>query len=280
MEDLGGVPARGDFTGNHWIEVHVAGNPAYPIVQGSRVTVEAGGRTWFQDAGASSYCSQNSPLLHFGLAEHDVIDRLTVRYPGGAVSMAENIPVDRIVTMTPDGVPARLLSFSASSVAAGTRVSWSYADDGDVAGWSLARRDGDIKEILAPFLIGRDGRAEYLDRLAPVGREVVYALSVLYREGSREALGTLAFRREAPPLVRNFPNPFSAETVIPVDATSAPFEVHIFDLEGRLVRAIRVESGTSLARWDGRDASGVVVPSGAYFYRVGTGEPVKMIRRP
>jgi hypothetical protein len=107
---------------------------------------------------------------------------------------------------------------------------------------------------------------------------VEYLLTALFRDGSREQVGTVSHRHEVPArLLQNFPNPFAAETLIPVENAGAA-QVAIFDVGGRLLRTISVEDG--LARWDGRDLSGRAVPAGAYFYRVADGQPVKMIRRP
>ena len=45
-----------------------------------------------------------------------------------------------------------------------------------------------------------------------------------------------------------------------------PVLVQIFDLSGALVRTVRAESGPAL--WDCRNDDGMLVASGAYFYRI------------
>lgn len=73
-------------------------------------------------------------------------------------------------------------------------------------------------------------------------------------------------------LAQNFPNPFNPSTTI---AYSLPaggrVAIGVYDPEGALVvrldQGLR-EAGTHRAEWDGRDASGALVESGVYFYRL------------
>ena len=57
--------------------------------------------------------------------------------------------------------------------------------------------------------------------------------------------------------------------------------VQIYDLSGRLVRAIplgRLETGERVVRWDGRDDAGSESPAGVYFARVSGVPEVASIR--
>ncbi len=38
--------------------------------------------------------------LHFGLGKRDHVDRIEVRWIGGGVDVVENVPVDRLVTVS------------------------------------------------------------------------------------------------------------------------------------------------------------------------------------
>jgi hypothetical protein len=73
-------------------------------------------------------------------------------------------------------------------------------------------------------------------------------------------------------LEQNRPNPFNPSTEISYTVPSlSRLTLRIYDLDGRLVRTLVdrvVEAGVQTAHWDGRDASGVSVPSGIYYYRV------------
>lgn len=73
------------------------------------------------------------------------------------------------------------------------------------------------------------------------------------------------------------PNPFSSETSIAytVPSAGAAVAIRIYDVRGRLVRAIaegRQAGGHHAAAWDGRDATGRAVSPGIYFCRAEIGE--------
>jgi uncharacterized protein (DUF362 family) len=80
------------------------------------------------------------------------------------------------------------------------------------------------------------------------------------------------FVPKATTLMQNFPNPFNPTTVLTYDvATAGPVTIQVFDVSGRLVRTlldVRKEIGRYHVEWDGKDASGSMVPSGIYFYRM------------
>lgn len=74
-----------------------------------------------------------------------------------------------------------------------------------------------------------------------------------------------------------YPNPFSEQFTIAYDlpATSA-VRIDIIDLQGRLIRVLTngevQAAGIREAQWDGRDASGRMVPNGLYLYRISAGD--------
>ena len=81
-------------------------------------------------------------------------------------------------------------------------------------------------------------------------------------------------------LLANYPNPFNPETWIPYRLSkAAEVTLEIYDTNGRTVRSIDVgfkpaavyESRASAIYWDGRNASGEAVASGAYFYHLSAG---------
>lgn len=83
-------------------------------------------------------------------------------------------------------------------------------------------------------------------------------------------------------LVRNFPNPFNPRTTIRYSIPkNDKVEIAIYNVTGEWVRTI--ESGEQIAgehkvEWDGRDASGMEVSSGVYFYRMRAGDEVSWNR--
>lgn len=73
-------------------------------------------------------------------------------------------------------------------------------------------------------------------------------------------------------LGQNFPNPFNPTTTIEYSLGERSHAiVGIYGADGTLVirfdQGVR-EAGTHSVKWDGRDASGVNVGSGVYFYRL------------
>lgn len=78
-------------------------------------------------------------------------------------------------------------------------------------------------------------------------------------------------------LEQNYPNPFNPTTTIEyVLSTSAQVAVRIYDVRGREVTTLvgrRMHAaGRYAVEWNGRDASGDLVPSGLYFYSAEVGE--------
>jgi len=74
----------------------------------------------------------------------------------------------------------------------------------------------------------------------------------------------------------NFPNPFNPKTTIRFSLPeTAQAELSVYDVEGRLVRALqagRLEAGTHAIDWDGRDEAGREAAAGVYLYRLTAGE--------
>ena len=83
-------------TGGGWLQVaprSAAGN-RHGI--GARVDVEVDDQTQSREVRAgSSYLSQNELTVHFGLGDPRKIDRVTVRWPSGAVWTIVDVPPDR-----------------------------------------------------------------------------------------------------------------------------------------------------------------------------------------
>jgi len=77
-------------------------------------------------------------------------------------------------------------------------------------------------------------------------------------------------------------NPFRQATALQLALTrpqNAKFE--IFDVSGRRVRTLldrKMEPGSHRLRWDGTSETGKSVPSGVYFFKVGSEEVSRMMR--
>ena len=75
-------------------------------------------------------------------------------------------------------------------------------------------------------------------------------------------------------LMQNAPNPMREMTTIRFDLPAAgSAQVTVHDVAGRLVQTLaegRMDRGSHVVTWDGRDARGRKVPAGIYNYRVAT----------
>ncbi|MEE8517671.1 MAG: FlgD immunoglobulin-like domain containing protein, partial [Dehalococcoidia bacterium] len=79
-------------------------------------------------------------------------------------------------------------------------------------------------------------------------------------------------------LHQNYPNPFLGSTTIAYDVERpGSVTLIVYDLLGHAVRTLVGEAqpvGSYQVAWDGRDAGGQPVSSGAYFYRLSVGDAV------
>jgi hypothetical protein len=84
--------------GNHWLEIDLEGTVSNRDGIGASVVLEAGGVVQRRGQGGGMHRdSQNHQRMHFGLAQHTVVDQLTVRWPSGIQQQLEKIPVDQIL---------------------------------------------------------------------------------------------------------------------------------------------------------------------------------------
>ncbi|MGH7599737.1 MAG: FlgD immunoglobulin-like domain containing protein, partial [bacterium] len=75
---------------------------------------------------------------------------------------------------------------------------------------------------------------------------------------------------------QNYPNPFNPQTMISYQLPSeSRVVIKVFNLQGQVVRILTDEfkaAGSYTIAWDGRDADGIVAPSGTYFYHLKAGD--------
>ena len=83
-----------------------------------------------------------------------------------------------------------------------------------------------------------------------------------------------------------YPNPFTPlssnedfnQVVFParaIEDASGEFTVHIYDIDGMLVKTLTALPGETKLIWDGRDEAGEIVESGVYVYQLQVGESIK-----
>ncbi len=101
----------GNRSGNHWVNVRLQGKGAGGANAsgiGARIEVTCGQKTWIREirCGSGLAGHQDPPEANFGLARHERIDRLVVRWNDarGSVDTYSDLPVDRFVRIT-QGAP-------------------------------------------------------------------------------------------------------------------------------------------------------------------------------
>jgi glucose/arabinose dehydrogenase len=115
---------------------------------------------------------------------------------------------------------------------------------------------------IVKFQVGKDGALYYVDLFPGSLHRIIFTGSPL--GGGGGGLGPSV-------RLRTWPNPFRLRSGhLEIDrsgGTGDRFTVDVVSIEGRVLRRLVSESKT-LARWDGRDAQGVLAPGGVYFLRV------------
>jgi len=87
-------------SGHHWLQIDLVGTQSNRDAIGAKVYVTAGGKTQLREQnGGFHQKAQNMQRLHFGLAGHDTIERIEVRWPSGARSELEAVEADQIVRL-------------------------------------------------------------------------------------------------------------------------------------------------------------------------------------
>jgi hypothetical protein len=91
---------------NNYLTIDLVGRKSNRSALGARVKVIAGDLVQIAERrGGGSYLSQNDTRLHFGLEKRTAVDRIDVRWPGGATQTVTSIPANRLVTITEGDAP-------------------------------------------------------------------------------------------------------------------------------------------------------------------------------
>ena len=85
---------------HHWLQVRLQGRKTNRDGVGAHVHVVAGDLHQLQEVHSGrGYQGHCGTRLHFGLGPHDHVDRIEVRWIGGAEDIFEDIAPDRLVTL-------------------------------------------------------------------------------------------------------------------------------------------------------------------------------------
>jgi len=157
---------------------------------------------------------------------------------------------------------------------------------GDIAGLGLDldRGEWQVVEIPLALFYRLDGPIESLRLFGNLrGTFYIDDVRLVAAQTRSQPTAVLERRKEGVPelftLAQNYPNPFNSSTVIRYDlAVDGEIELSVFNLLGQLV--VRLAEGSRraghyTANWDGRDASGRMLTSGLYVYRLQTPQGVQ-----
>jgi hypothetical protein len=93
------VLLHNESAGGHWLSVKLVGRGRNRDAVGAIVTLEAGTLRSVRRCGTDgSYLSASDGRVHFGLGRATSA-RLSVRWPGGAVTRHVDVPADRFVVL-------------------------------------------------------------------------------------------------------------------------------------------------------------------------------------
>ena len=86
---------------NHWVDLQLRGVTSNRSGVGAQVTVVAGDLVQVDEVHSGrGYQSHWGSRLHFGLGDHESVDRIKVRWLGGGVDILQNVAADERLTVT------------------------------------------------------------------------------------------------------------------------------------------------------------------------------------
>ena len=95
---------------NHWIKIKLEGIKANKNGYGSRIYVYTPSQTIMTEhTGASSFCSQNTSIRHFGLGTNTRVDSIRIIWPGGKEQIEKNIELNTLNIIT-ENIPTHTTS--------------------------------------------------------------------------------------------------------------------------------------------------------------------------
>jgi hypothetical protein len=278
--------------GHHWLNLKLQGAGEHGGSSGcnrsgigARVYMTAGGVTQMREVQAgSSYLSQNSLEVEFGLGEANSIDELKVRWLCGDEEIFAGVEADafyRLIEGTGNAspLPIAITSFDARPVPEGIHLEWLTAPGIAAMETRILRAPASTPTDLRPVRLPVEqddlyGRA--LDRDVIANERYAYQLVLVGEDGISTASATIVATAGGetlpmrPSVGQNFPNPFNPHTTIHYSLPQRmEMRLVIYDHRGRLVRSLRSgmqDGGSHSVDWDGTDDSGIAVASGSYSY--------------
>ena len=190
-------------------------------------------------------------------------------------------------------LPVELSLFSAKAYTTKVVLTWQTESEIDNQGFYVLKSDAEEGEFnIISNLIDGAGTStipqnyEYMDDNVIPGQTHWYKLKQVDFSGQFEFYGPLEVLvpkgEDTSPvdvpsnytLNQNYPNPFNPQTTISYAVSGSDVQrvrLTVYDLQGRVVAALVNEdqsAGQYSVNWDGRDESGLNLPSGLYIYRI------------
>lgn len=101
---------RNDATAGNRLVIALQGEESNRFGIGAKVTIEVGGRILVRELQPTrGYLSSSEPILHFGLGDHAIIDRLTLRWPSGRQQELAQVPANQRLLLTETEATAPLI---------------------------------------------------------------------------------------------------------------------------------------------------------------------------
>jgi hypothetical protein len=86
---------------NHWLELRLVGTKSNRDAIGAKMKLTAGDLVQYDRVRAGgSYISGNDLRLHFGLADHTIVDSLEITWPSGTKQHLVNVKANQILTVS------------------------------------------------------------------------------------------------------------------------------------------------------------------------------------
>jgi hypothetical protein len=179
-----------------------------------------------------------------------------------------------------DPVPVFVSGFEAVTIGTSVALHWEIFADEDIRGFRLYRQTGELErlEVLNQNGLLSRGERTYTDESVRAGETYSYTLGVVLADNSEilSPNAVVTVGAQALRLDQNHPNPFNPRTTISFTAPEpGHVKLAVYSPDGRLVRTLvdgSLPAGFKEVSWDGKDAHGVPVSSGVYFYRLETGK--------
>ncbi|KAA3656069.1 MAG: T9SS C-terminal target domain-containing protein, partial [Calditrichaeota bacterium] len=188
-------------------------------------------------------------------------------------------------------VPVELTTFAAYSGAEGVVLEWSTATETENLGFFIYRsdtEDGEYVRISDDMIDGAGSAADehsysFVDVDVVAGNTYFYQLADVNYNGELTFHGPISAEvqsttdvaaNEIPDdfsLAQNYPNPFNPGTTISFALPEvSQVKLAVYSTSGQLVKVLvngQLAAGTHQFGWYAKNAAGMKVPSGLYFYR-------------